>query len=203
MMMKNIGIDFDNTIITYDEVFHKYARKLGLISPEVRKNKKAIRDTIRVLPKGNDKWTELQGLVYGKYMAEAKSMHGVGVFLKTCKKNSFEVSIISHKTVYPASGPRINLQVAAHKWLEKRGFFSYFGLTESDVVFEKTLQGKLNQIAKKKCDYFIDDLIEILVRPDFPKGVRKILYGQQVDVDLPNEIMCFKNWNEITEYFFG
>ena len=64
----HIGIDFDNTIITYDNLFHKYALKLQLINESVAKNKQVIRDTIRKLPNGNDRWTELQGLVYGKYI---------------------------------------------------------------------------------------------------------------------------------------
>ncbi len=200
--MKNIGIDFDNTIVVYDEVFHKYALKLGLILPGVKKNKQAIRDAIRVLPNGNDKWTELQGLVYGKYMDEAESTKGVESFLKVCKKSPFKVLIISHKTLYPAIGSRINLQAAAKRWLEDRSFLSKFNLTESDVIFEETLQVKLKQIVKKRCAYFIDDLIEVLLHPDFPKGVRKILYGQQINGKLTRDIMHFEDWNEIKKYFF-
>ena len=203
MTQRSIGIDFDNTIITYNEVFHKYALKLGLILNDVKKNKQAIRDAIRLLPEGNDKWTNLQGLVYSKHMDEARLTQGIDRFFKACKKNSFKVSIISHKTLYPALGPRINLQTAANRWLENINFLSKFGLTEKNIVFEETLEGKLDQIAKKRCAYFIDDMKEVLVHPDFPKGVGRILYSQETDDGLPADIMHFKEWDEITEHFFG
>lgn len=199
---KNIGIDFDNTIVTYDDVFYKYAFELRLISHKVEKNKKAIRDAIRRLPEGNDKWTELQGMVYGTYMEEAELMQGVGSFLEACKKNNFKVFIISHKSIYPAIGSHVDLQKAAKKWLKNRDFLSKFGLTDSNVIFKETLQGKLDQIAQKKCAYFIDDLTEILEHPDFPKDVKKILYGQQENKGFPTDIIHFKYWNEIKKYFF-
>lgn len=201
--MHSIGVDFDNTIVTYDKVFHKYARKAGLISSDVEKNKQAVRDAIRLLPEGNDRWTELQGLVYGKYMDEAQPMKGVEAFLRACKKNSFKVSIISHKTLYPAMGPRTNLQVAAKRWIENRDFLSKLGVKKSDIIFEKTLSGKLNRIASKRCTYFIDDLAEVLEHPDFPKGVKKILYAGYADDGLSKDIMHFKDWDEIKKYFFG
>jgi len=200
---KRIGIDFDNTIVTYDNVFHKYALKAGLISHELEKSKQAVRDAIRSLPNGNDRWTELQGLVYGKYIDEAEPMQGVEDFLKACKENSFKISIISHKTVYPALGSRVNLQAAAKKWLINKDFLSRFDLRESDIIFEETLKGKLDQIAIKGCGYFIDDLAEVLAHPDFPKGVKKIRYNKSSDKDFSGDITCVEDWHGIKEYFFG
>ena len=202
-MKRCIGIDFDNTIVSYDEVFYKYALKSGLILPEVKRNKQIIRDTIRSLPDGNDKWTKLQGLVYGKHMDEAEYMQDVESFLKACKENSFKVVIISHKTMYPALGPRINLQDEAKQWFKNRNFSAKFDLAKNDIVFEETLKGKLNQIAKKGCNYFIDDLTEVLAHPEFPKGVKKILYGKRVGKDIYNDIINFEAWHEIKEYFFS
>ncbi len=202
-MTKHIGLDFDNTIITYDEVFHKYALKSELILNEVKKNKQVIRDAIRALPEGNDKWTELQGFVYGKHVCEARLTRGVESFFEACKRNSVKVSIISHKTLYPASGPRVNLHTAAKRWLKDMDFLSKFGLMEGDIVFEETLEGKLGQITRKKCAYFIDDLKEVLLHPDFPKGVGKILYSEEADDALPADITIFKDWDEITKHFFG
>ena len=47
-----IGLDFDNTIITYDAVFLAAARKWGLVDVNFTGGKQAIRDTIRSLPDG-------------------------------------------------------------------------------------------------------------------------------------------------------
>ena len=42
-----LGIDFDNTIIKYDELFHKIACEKDLISSELPKQKNAVRDFLR------------------------------------------------------------------------------------------------------------------------------------------------------------
>ena len=199
----HIGIDFDNTIVTYDSVFHKYALELGLISPEVEKNKQAIRDAIRMLPEGNDRWTELQGIIYGSRMDEAEIFEGVGDFLCKCRQMSAKVSVISHKTIYPALGPRVNLQEAAKKWIEARSFYSEFGLSEDDVVFEETLAGKLSQISGRRCTHFMDDLPEVLLHPDFPPDVERILYTKTAVKGISQKLLHFKNWDEIRKYFFG
>lgn len=199
----HIGIDFDNTIVTYDNVFYKYALELGLISHEVEKNKQSIRDAIRMLPEGNDRWTELQGIVYGSHMDEAEIFEGVEKFLYKCSQMSAKVSVISHKTIYPALGPRVNLQEAARKWVEMKRFYSKFSLSEDDVVFEETLAGKLGQISNKGCTHFIDDLPEVLLHPDFPSKVKRILYAKNADKEISQRLLHFTNWDEIREYFFG
>jgi hypothetical protein len=51
-----IGIDFDNTIITYDDVFCAAAKRCGLIDPEFSGSKKAVRNAIRLLPGGELAW---------------------------------------------------------------------------------------------------------------------------------------------------
>ena len=60
-----IGIDFDNTIITYDEVFRAAAQARGLIEKDFGGSKQAVRDAIRLLPDGELAWQRLQGQVYG------------------------------------------------------------------------------------------------------------------------------------------
>ena len=201
--MVHIGIDFDNTIVSYDCAFYKVALKNGLISKDVKKSKKMVRDAIRMLPEGNDKWTELQGLIYGLRMDDAVPMEGVERFLLACRKNSVKVSIISHKTVYPAMGPRIDLQAAARTWLMNRNFLADYGIAADEVVFEETLKGKLEQISRRGCTYFIDDLKEVLAHEDFPAGVKRIIYSREMDPGLPPDILIFKEWDEIKEHFFN
>jgi hypothetical protein len=198
----HIGIDFDNTVVIYDDVFYKHALQSGLIPSDTAQNKQVIRDTIRLLPDGNDKWTELQGLVYGLYMEEAQPAVGFESFLAACKDKGVGVSIISHKTIYPAKGPKVNLQDAAKKWVKNRGFYSKFGLTREDVVFEETLQGKLEQIEKKGCTHFIEDLSEVLLHPSFPNGVERLLYSQAEITDGLG-LKVFRDWGSIQKYFFG
>ena len=44
--MTLLGLDFDNTIVRYDNLFHKLAIEKGLIEQSVPRDKKAIRDYI-------------------------------------------------------------------------------------------------------------------------------------------------------------
>ena len=45
--MKLLGIDFDNTLVNYDNLFHKVAVEKGLIKYSLPANKIAIRDYLR------------------------------------------------------------------------------------------------------------------------------------------------------------
>jgi len=42
-----VGLDFDNTLIRYDELFHNLALKQGLIPDSVPPQKNKIRDHLR------------------------------------------------------------------------------------------------------------------------------------------------------------
>lgn len=202
-MNMTIGIDFDNTIVNYDNIFYKYALLGNLIKPHINKNKKDIRDNIRLLPEGNDRWTELQGLVYGRYMDEAEITEGLDEFLNKCNKMKIKVYIISHKTLYPAMGPKYNLHNAARKWLKTRKFSEKYNISENDAFFVFTLNEKLSMISQRECTYFIDDLSEVLTHPSFPDNVKKILYSKEKENKLPESIIHFKTWSEIGEYLFA
>ena len=84
-----IGIDFDNTIITYDAVFCATAKRLGLIGPDFSGSKRAVRDAIRLLPDGEIAWQRLQGRVYGKGIVEAAAVEGFAAFLRRCRAAGF------------------------------------------------------------------------------------------------------------------
>ena len=139
-----IGLDFDNTIITYDAVFLAAARKSGLVGADFTGGKQAIRDTIRLLPDGELSWQKLQGQVYGKGLARAEMVEGVDAFLRRCRKNNVPVVIVSHKTEFGHHDPdRINLRDAARAWMAEHGFFQAvgYGIAPNAVYFENTRQG--------------------------------------------------------------
>ena len=110
-----IGIDFDNTIVSYDVVFHRAAVEQELIPPEVPADKSKIRDYLRWVNK-EDAWTELQGLVYGVYIKYAPPFSGVKGFFRYCKENKISICIISHKTRFPFLGKKHNLHKSAVRW---------------------------------------------------------------------------------------
>ena len=135
----NIGIDFDNTIVKYDNLFKEVAITERFIKINWNGNGKTVlRNHLRRRPDGEKTWMKLQGLVYGKYMHGAEIMPGVANFLLSCKVRNHRVFIVSHKTEYGHFDPeKISLRSEALKWMEARRFFDpeYFGLNREDVFF--------------------------------------------------------------------
>src|ERR1043165_1799053 len=70
-----LGIDFDNTLVSYDGVFHQVARDQGLITPEIGHGKDDVRKYLRSVEREDD-WTALQGEVYGARMDLASLYDG-------------------------------------------------------------------------------------------------------------------------------
>jgi hypothetical protein len=172
-----IGVDFDNTIVCYDELFWQMAREDELIPDDIDHVKEAVRDYLREVGR-EEEWTRLQGIGYGERIGDAKAFPGVINFLVACREASVPLRIISHKTRLPYSGLGVDLHDAARSWLEIKGFFdpTGVGLEPSAVHFELTKQAKLERIAAEACSYFVDDLPEFLADPQFPAGVRRILF---------------------------
>lgn len=172
-----IGLDFDNTIVCYDRLFHRLAVERGFVPGSVAAAKPAIRDYLRAAGR-EDEWTELQGIAYGPRIVDAEPFPGVLDFLARSRRAAVDVAIISHKTRRPYRGGNHDLHAAAHAFLEVHGFYEYAvsGLTPDRVYFECTLDAKLARIGSLGCTAFVDDLPELLNEPAFPGEVRKVLF---------------------------
>lgn len=171
-----IGLDFDNTIVNYDKVFYDVALEWEIIPKHVPANKLAVRNFLREA--GNeDRWTEMQGYVYGARMDGALLYPGLIDFVQQVKKVGRSLVIISHKTAYPFLGPKYDLHAAARHWIEKNVCLegnSFFNA--ENIFFEPTKEKKLERIAQLKCDVFVDDLPEIISSPNFPGSASAILF---------------------------
>jgi hypothetical protein len=197
-----IGIDFDNTIICYDTVFHAAATEKGLIPEDLPLSKNRVRDYLREIGE-EDAWTELQGYIYGTRMSDAKLFPGVSDFFLFCYKNRIPIFIISHKTRYAYRGPGHDLHHATFQWLERQNFFSPdgFGLSIDNIFLELTREEKIKRIIQLKCTHFIDDLPEFLSEPSFPSGVKRILFDPNGNHFFQHEILHFFTWEMIKKYF--
>lgn len=191
-----IGIDFDNTIVCYDKVFARAAVDLGLVLPEVATSKTAIRDHLRAAGQ-EDRWTELQGTIYGPRMPDATPFPGIIEFFEACRAAEVPVAIISHRTRFPFLGERYDLHAAARDWLFRQGFHAAdrLGLPEDRVFFEETKAAKLAMIAALGCTHFIDDLPELLTHPLFPKNVRRILFDPHREHPVMPGIERISSWH--------
>lgn len=199
-----LGLDFDGTIVVYDQVFHRHAVERFGLPREVAVNKTAVRDWLRRQPDGEAKWIELQGLVYGSKMSEAKLAPGLAEFLRAIRAAQIPVCIISHKTEFSVAEPRVNLRAAALAWLEANGFFTTdgFGLRRADVFFEATRADKLRRIAAQGCTMFVDDLAEVLTEPEFPSGVERWHYQPQDTATEHAGIRALADWSTLQQRVF-
>jgi hypothetical protein len=200
-----VGIDFDNTIASYDEPMHQWAMERGLISAAVPKNKKLIRDAIRELEDGEAKWRGLQVFCYGSGMPRARPMPGVKEFLGACKLRGIPVWIVSHKTEDANFGvPNVKLRDAARRWLEAEGFLDSadFGVGAERVFFEDTREAKIERVRLLGLTHFIDDLEETFLEPSFPDAVAKILLSAAPATN-GKAWRSLASWPEIQNEVFG
>ena len=195
--MNHIGLDFDNTIIDYDFLFYKLALELKLIPIDIHKSKVGVRDYLIKIGKGKA-FTELQGEVYGKKIQFAEASKGVIDALKELKEKGFRFSIISHKTKFPIIGEKIDLHLSALDWLKKNNFLDKNGLNmqRENIYFEPTKEKKIKRINYLKCNYYIDDLEEILLMLN--ESIYRIHYNKKSNkYKSSNNFYSLNNWHDL------
>jgi hypothetical protein len=200
-----IGIDFDNTIVSYDDLFHNVAEERGISIP-YKGSKKALRDFVRHTPSGEVEWQKIQAIVYGPRIGDAKLIEGVDHFLKLCMMNEVKVYVISHKSEYATQDTeKINLREAALKWMELNKFFNDdgLGIDPNSIYFGLTRKDKIKYIMQLGCTHFIDDLEETFLEETFPVSVRGILYSPLGENYAPDTVTTVRSWQEICNYFFS
>jgi hypothetical protein len=164
-----IGVDFDNTIVSYDALFHRLALEEELVSDDVPATKELVRDHLRATGREDD-WTRLQGIAYGPRLAGAAAFPGAVEFFAAAREAGIRTAIVSHKTRHPYRGERHDLHAAARAWIEAAG------LEAGEVHLELTKDAKLERIGRIGATHFVDDLPEFLAEPAFPEGVERILF---------------------------
>ncbi|ALU44785.1 hypothetical protein [Pseudoalteromonas rubra] len=173
-----IGIDFDNTIADYTGVFYRVGCALGWLPESVGQSKNEVKQYFIDL--GNEaKWTELQGIVYGKEITQARPYPDCLDTLKQWRKQGHTLKLISHKTRYPIIGERVNFHVAATGWLEANGFVGKIDapFEKTDLFFNETKEDKLLRISTLDCELFVDDLESIFNHALFPAQCKKVLFN--------------------------
>jgi hypothetical protein len=191
-----VGLDFDNTMVGYDSLFHKVAAEAGWIPADFPVSKVRVRDHLRSIDK-EAVWTEMQGYVYGARMAEAEAYPGLKEFLLWARSANVSVSIISHKTRHPFLGPKYDLHEASRDWIARSLRADGVPLVQpEDVFFELTKEEKMRRIGAAGCELYVDDLPEILLAPEFPASTDRLLFdpeGHHRNADLPRAA----DWGEV------
>jgi hypothetical protein len=199
-----IGIDFDNTLVSYDRAFAIVGKEQGFLPADFADGKERVKD--RVLQGASDglfRWERLQGLVYGQCIDRAELFDGVAeFFFRLRARKDVTVFVVSHKTMIAHHDPKqTNLRAAALRFMQANCFFeeSGFGLKAEQVFFESSREEKVSRISALACDIFIDDLPEVLEHPDMPVACRKILFRSKFNGPFERAA----NWYDIADAICG
>lgn len=191
-----IGIDFDNTIANYTGVFHQVALALDWIPQKIGRTKTDVKNYF-INQNQEAKWTELQGIVYGKEIYQARPYKGCIQVLKELKAQGNMLYLVSHKTRYPIIGEKVDFHRAAIAWLQINDLIGSeqapFSL--DTLFFNETLQSKVNKVAELKCHVFIDDLEKVLLHQDFPSNCTGILFNPLASIANYSTATC---WAEVS-----
>lgn len=201
-----IGVDFDNTIACYDQVFTNIAKQEGLLGETFMLAKAEVKARILAGSEGDINWQKLQGQIYGKYMNLASVFPGFAEFLVLSGIKGNQIYIVSHKSEYGHfDAQKISLREEAMKWLIAKDFVGTdtYALPQKNVFFKPTREEKIKKITELKCSDFIDDLQEVFDEPSFPVSVNKYLFDPQHKSAATDAQKVLKSWRAITKELIG
>lgn len=197
--VRRIGVDLDNTLCDYSQVFGPIAVELGLAPPSlINGSKRAVKDHLMGGAGGEPAWMRLQGQVYGRYLPRATPYPGAFEALKGFIDDGAVVQIVSHKTRRGHFDEQaVDLWDAARTWLTANGLLD-LGMALEDVHFLETRDEKVERIATLACDLFIDDLPEVLKHPAFPPQVTPIWFHGPGPAPADEEgLIGYESWTEV------
>lgn len=201
-----IGLDLDNTIVSYDKSIAQLAVELFKLSEDVCLTKLGIRDYMRAEGRESE-WTILQGELYGPGMRYAEPYEGAVETMEKLIAAGHELIIISHRTRRPYAGQAHDLHAAARGWVASRlqvsGILGTVG-DNSYVHLLETREEKLKMIGHMGCEAFLDDLPEILCSSIFPPATKGILFDPTglSGVNELNAAIRITNWVELPDILF-
>jgi hypothetical protein len=181
-MSLRIGVDFDNTLISYDRLLRDLAARRGWVPRDFPASKDALR-TALVRQDGHDqRWQRLQADAYGTHIRRARPSPGFAAWLRGALRAGHEVFVVSHKSATSHLDPSVRLRDAARTWLRAQGLLSDGRrgpprLRPENVVFTDTRDEKVAAIARLDLDAFVDDLLGVLEHPAFPAATQRLHFG--------------------------
>lgn len=200
-----LGIDFDNTIVTYDALFARLAIEADYLDEAPAGGKTAIRDLVRARY-GDRAWQLLQAEAYGPRMDEAQLSPGFSAFVASARRLGVPLVVVSHKSVFSHAadgGP--NLRYAALAWMRANRFFEPGGLAFSvdDIYFEGTRCEKVARIKNLGCTHFVDDLPEVFAVKSFPSDAMRILFAPKQGASAGLVDAVATDWFDLRDLLFA
>lgn len=196
-----IGLDFDNTIISYAGLFRELALSRDWVPPETPPSKEAVKRRL-IEEDGNDlRWQRLQADAYGERLLTVDPAPGCLEFVRKAAEDGHELFIVSHKTERSNFDPTVELRKWAWDWLRKNGFLSEAGIREKNVRFAATRDEKVSIIASLELDLFVDDMLVVLEHAAFPGSSQPVHYrapsGLSDEPPAPPGVLRTSSWAEV------
>ena len=166
-----VGLDFDNTIVCYDNAIATLAEQQFDLPAALPRTKLAIRDHLRRLGQ-EEAWTRFQGTLYGPGMSHAQAFPYAVEVIHELSDRGHTLAVISHRTRFPYLGERHDLHAHAKAWIS-----SHLPDALHSIAFHEDKAGKIEAIGRMSCEVFLDDLPEILLDPRFPTAARGVLFA--------------------------
>ncbi|MBI3558304.1 MAG: hypothetical protein HY074_18715, partial [Deltaproteobacteria bacterium] len=196
-MPLKIGVDFDNTIISYRKLFHELAVAQGWVPPQPALSKEQVKSVL-LKQDGNDlRWQSLQAKAYGPEILRAAPFEGFREFVSSAALQGHEIVIVSQKSVASHYDPSVRLREWALRWCAEQ---KITGIAPGNIFFEATREEKVARISALKLDLFVDDLPEVLEHPEFPASTTAVWFTQaEPTAKLPGYPICV-SWHEVLRF---
>lgn len=201
--MKVVGIDFDNTLVNYDQIFSSEMTRLGIVKKGMESSKEALKRHFEAQGDGNLLWTRMQSEIYCRRLHESSIAEGALDAIRAILESGVAVRIISHKTQYPTVGFAVDLHHCAKRWINDFviGRLSKLNNTSIKWIFCPTVDEKWECVEQEGCDWFIDDLHSFLSDSRFPKDTTRVWYTNKVSSS--QEFQAFSKWTDIAQYILS
>jgi hypothetical protein len=192
-----IGLDFDNTIVCYNQAIVKLSQSIPELPSSISRTKLGLRDYLRSTGREAE-WTAFQGTLYGPGMEHAEPFEGALETMLQMVADGHRLVIISHRSRHPYAGPPYDLHAAARTWvalrLQSLGLFSNTLDHANAVNFLETREKKITMIGELACDVFVDDLPEVLNDKHFPSQTMPVLFDPAREHGARNNTHPLTDW---------
>lgn len=193
---RRFGFDLDNTIIDYGISVEKYCLNAKIPKQEKITN---LRSYLRRIDPSDLKWQEAQSWIYIDGLQYAKLNEGLEDLCVYLLSKNIGVFIVSHKTnkTQDRFGGR-DLFSPAINWIQHSNIKNFFDINEN-IYFMPTRDAKIQKIEQLDLDWFVDDLLEVLLDKNFPPHTTKYLLADEEIPELSANIDVVGNFSLIKE----
>jgi hypothetical protein len=193
---RRFGFDLDNTIIDYGISVEKYC-----LNAKIPKQEKitSLRSYLRKIDPSDLKWQEAQSWIYIDGLQYAKLNEGIVDLCVYLLSKNIGVFIVSHKTnkTQDRFGGR-DLFSPAVNWIQHSNIKNFFDINEN-IYFMPTRDAKIQKIEQLDLNWFVDDLLEVLLDKNFPPHTTKYLLADEEIPELSANIDVVGNFSLIKE----